>query len=134
MHILKQTSRTFYIPITLLGSTLKKTVRSAYLCMRAIDDNEDDETLELEVKVNVLRPPAGLLERTFNDEQYRALIKPYQDVLPEVTCRVGDWITVCPPEIVGKVQAARRQMDNGMADWVKKDFNVQTEAELNDYT
>jgi len=134
MHILKQTSRTFYIPITLLGSTLKKTVGSAYLCMRAIDEIEDHETLDPKVKENLLRSTAGLLEGTFNDEQYRALIKPYQDVLPEVTCRLGDWITVCPPEIVGKVQAATRTMANGMADWVKKDFNVQTEAELNDYT
>jgi len=134
MHILKQTSRTFYIPITLLGSTLKKTVGSAYLCMRAIDEIEDHETLDPQVKENLLRSTADLLEGTFNDEQYRTLIKPYQDVLPEVTCRLGDWITVCPLEIVGKVQAATRTMAHGMADWVQKDFNVQTEAELNDYT
>src|SRR5690625_5772275 len=94
MHILKQTSRTFYIPITLLGSTLKKTVGSAYLCMRAIDEIEDHETLDTKVKENLLRSTAGMLEGTFNDEQYRALIKPYQDDLPEFTSSLSVCITV----------------------------------------
>src|SRR5690625_7863053 len=39
MKVLKETSRTFYIPITMLGTTLRKTVGSAYLCMRAIEGN-----------------------------------------------------------------------------------------------
>ena len=48
MDMLKKTSRTFYIPITFLESTLKKAVASAYLCMRAIDEIEDHETLGAE--------------------------------------------------------------------------------------
>ena len=45
MDMLKKTSRTFYIPITFLEPKLKKAVASAYLCMRAIDEIEDHETL-----------------------------------------------------------------------------------------
>lgn len=134
MHMLKQTSRTFYIPITLLGSTLKKTVGSAYLCMRAIDEIEDHETLDAEVKEGLLQSTADLLAEPFDNEQYKILIEPYKDVLPEVTCRLGDWLTVCPSEIVEKIQDSTRTMALGMAKWVKLDFNVKTEADLHDYT
>ena len=44
MDMLKQTSRTFFIPINFLEPTLRKTVASAYLCMRAIDEIEDHRT------------------------------------------------------------------------------------------
>ena len=47
MHVLKLTSRTFYIPIKLLNPTLRKTVGSAYLCMRAIDEIEDHEGITI---------------------------------------------------------------------------------------
>src|SRR5699024_5519280 len=116
------------------GATLKQTVGSAYLCMRAIDEIEDHETLDAEVKEHLLRKTADLLNDTFDREAYRMLIEPYKEELPEVTCRLGDWITVCPPEIVGKVKDSTRTMAIGMADWVKKDWHIQTVADLNDYT
>ena len=53
--MLKETSRTFFIPISFLEPTLKKTVGSAYLCMRAIDEIEDHPELEDQVKINLLR-------------------------------------------------------------------------------
>lgn len=43
MRVLKETSRTFYIPITFLGTNLKYAVGCAYLCMRALDEIEDNE-------------------------------------------------------------------------------------------
>ena len=45
MRVLKETSRTFYIPITFLKSDLKHSVASAYLVMRAIDEIEDHELI-----------------------------------------------------------------------------------------
>lgn len=134
MQMLKDTSRTFYIPITLLGSTLKKTVGSAYLCMRAIDEIEDHETLDFEVKQNLLRKTSDLLNKEFDHKAYLKLIEPYQSELPEVSIRLGDWINVCPAEIVGKVQESTAIMANGMADWVGKDWHIQTKEDLDDYT
>src|SRR5690625_2617919 len=136
MHILKQTSRTFYIPITLLGSTLKKTVGSAYLCMRAIDEIEDHETLDAKVKEMLLRETKELLlaEEEFNEATYRKLITPYEADLPEVSVRLGDWIHVCPTGIVRKVREATAEMAGGMADWVKKDWVIKTKEDLDNYT
>ncbi len=135
MHMLKLTSRTFYIPIKLLKSKLRKTVGAAYLCMRAIDEIEDHETMQKETKTHLLRKTAELLrsEKGFDREAYEALIKPYEE-LPEVTQRLADWIDVCPAEITRKVMEATSIMADGMAKWVEKDFIVTTKEELDEYT
>src|SRR5699024_8326268 len=134
MHMLKETSRTFYIPITLLGSTLKKTVGSAYLCMRAVDEIEDHETLDSEVKQALLRKTSEMLTDGFDEAAYRNLIQPYEDTLPEVTVRLGDWLKICTEGIVDKVMESTSVMASGMADWTEKDWNIKTKADLDDYT
>lgn len=134
MKMLKETSRTFYIPITMLGSTLRKTVGSAYLCMRAIDEIEDHETLDAEIKEQLLLSTSELLNDTFDHDAYRELVQPYENVLPEVTLRLGDWLLVCPEGIVEKVKESTKIMATGMADWVKKDWYIKTVEDLNDYT
>ena len=120
MHILKLTSRTFYIPIKLLNPTLRKTVGSAYLCMRAIDEIEDHEELEAEIKQHLLRSISKLLQSDFDDVAYQQLLKPYENLLPEVTLRLGDWLIVCPENIIGKVKESTSIMADGMALWVEK--------------
>jgi len=134
MHILKLTSRTFYIPITLLGSTLKKTVGSAYLCMRAIDEIEDHEALDIETKQHLLRSTSALLKSEFDAAAYEQLMHPYKSVMPEVTLRLGDWISVCPPEIVEKVKESTSVMATGMAKWAGENWHVKTKEDLDDYT
>lgn len=136
MKVLKETSRTFYIPITLLKKELRLTVGSAYLCMRAIDEIEDHETMDPLIKENLLRETAILLETagTFNQAAYENLLKPYETDLPEVTLRLADWITVCPDGIEEKVRASTAEMAVGMADWVKRDFYVETKEDLDSYT
>lgn len=136
MRVLKQTSRTFYIPITLLKHELKLTVGSAYLCMRAIDEIEDHEALAKDVKENLLRETKKMLldEGAFDSEAYLELIAPYQDDLPEVTIRLGDWIQVCPEGIVRGVRESTAEMAGGMADWVQKDWVIKTKEDLDDYT
>lgn len=135
MHMLKLTSRTFYIPIKLLNPTLRLTVGSAYLCMRAIDEIEDHEKLDAESKQQLLLSVSDLLKnQKFDAIAYYELVKPYQSLLPEVTVRLGDWISICPEEIVDKVKESTAVMAQGMADWVEKDWVVKTEEELDDYT
>ncbi|MDY0410303.1 phytoene/squalene synthase family protein [Virgibacillus soli] len=136
MQVLKLTSRTFYIPIKLLKSTLRETVASAYLCMRAVDEIEDHITLNPDVKQTLLRRTSELLlaGRHFNKESYQALIKPHEAELPEVTKRLGDWIDFCPDGIVDRVTESTSIMANGMAEWVEKNWQVETKEDLDNYT
>ena len=134
MKMLKDTSRTFYIPITLLRKTLKHTVGSAYLCMRAIDEIEDHEILTNDVIAILLRETADLLEESFDKEAYFKVIEPYQEELPEVSVRLGDWIDVCPEGFRQPMQNYTAKMARGMADWADKDWFVKTEEDLDDYT
>ena len=135
MHVLKLTSRTFYIPIKLLNPTLRLTVGSAYLCMRAIDEIEDHEHLSAKAKQQLLCSISELLKQPqFDKIAYQELIKPYKSHLPEVTVRLGDWISVCPEKIVDKVKDSTAVMANGMAEWVVRDWIVNTKEDLDDYT
>src|SRR5699024_3369245 len=134
MHMLKLTSRTFYIPIKLLKPTLRETVGSAYLCMRAIDEIEDHETLDIDVKQQLLNETSVLLKSDFDEEAYLELLAPYSDILPEVTLKLGDWVRFCPEGIVGKVTESTSVMATGMAKWAKKEWQVKTKEDLDDYT
>ncbi len=134
MKMLKDTSRTFYIPITLLGTTLKNTVGSAYLCMRAIDEIEDHETMDPVVKQQLLRTTSELLKEPFNQKAYEEMVAPYGDLLPEVTMRLGDWLLICPEGILETVQEYTSIMAAGMADWVERDWFIESKQDLDDYT
>jgi len=135
MQVLKETSRTFYIPITLLKRDLRLTVGSAYLCMRAIDEIEDHETMDSGVKETLLRKIKQLLlQNTFDEATYKELIQPYKNMLPEVTIRLGDWLTICPKEIVNEVKESTAEMADGMADWVKRNWIIKTKEDLDNYT
>lgn len=134
MDMLKKTSRTFFIPISFLESSLKKTVGSAYLCMRAIDEIEDHPDLSDKAKIEMLTAVSGLLKQPFDEQTYADLIAPYVDELPDVSIRLGDWLTVCPPEIRGQIQESTALMADGMAKWVEKDWVINDRADLDDYT
>ncbi|MEI3606976.1 phytoene/squalene synthase family protein [Pseudogracilibacillus sp. SE30717A] len=136
MHVLKETSRTFYIPITLLKRELRLTVGSAYLCMRAIDEIEDHETMDAEIKESLLKKTQELLlaDGPFDQTAFLGAIEPYQLELPEVTIRLADWLKVCPDGIVKKVKSATAEMAGGMAEWVNKDWVIKTKEDLDNYT
>lgn len=135
MRVLKNTSRTFYIPITFLHKDLKHAVAVAYLAMRAVDEIEDHEKLPNEEKHRLLLATANLLkEDSFNAEQYAELIKPYTNILPEVTIRLADWLSLCPVEARPRVAAATSEMAEGMAKWALKNWNVETKEDLDEYT
>ena len=62
LDVLKETSRTFYIPISRLPSGLQEAVTSAYLCMRAIDQIEDHPALDNPTKAKLLRQISRTLQ------------------------------------------------------------------------
>lgn len=135
MDMLKKTSRTFYIPITFLEPKLKKAVASAYLCMRAIDEIEDHEALGSQEKQQLLLATSKMLVSTeFNTKEYAQLIEPFKEILPEVSLRLGDWLAICPTDLVEKVKESTSEMAEGMAKWVEKNWQVKTKEDLDEYT
>jgi farnesyl-diphosphate farnesyltransferase len=134
IDMLMETSRTFFIPISHLPSELQEAVTSAYLCMRAIDEIEDHPQLRLETKHNLLSSISLLLKKPYNNKELMTLLHPYNSLLPEVTLRFGEWIKLCPPTIVENILNATSIMAQGMADWALKDWRIENEEDLNDYT
>ncbi|MDQ0429583.1 farnesyl-diphosphate farnesyltransferase [Planomicrobium stackebrandtii] len=132
--MLKETSRTFFIPISFLEPTLKKTVGSAYLCMRAIDEIEDHPELDDQVKITLLSSIQQMLATEFDEARYLELVTPYEQFLPPVTMRLADWISVCPEDIKGKVMESTAIMAGGMSKWVEKDWVIKTKEDLDEYT
>ena len=67
MRVLKETSRTFYIPITFLKKDLKTAVANAYLIMRALDEIEDNEHAEVtnELSIPLLMEVSELLKEEY---------------------------------------------------------------------
>jgi farnesyl-diphosphate farnesyltransferase len=135
MRVLKNTSRTFYIPISFLNKELKYAVGVAYLAMRAIDEIEDHEDISNEDKHRYLLATAELLKApTFDAHAYATAIEPIQSILPEVSIRLADWISLCPDGARARVQAATAEMAEGMAKWALKNWQIQTREDLDEYT
>lgn len=133
-EVLKETSRTFFIPISLLTPGLQEAVGAAYLCMRAIDEIEDHPEMDNQLKNKLLIEISRLIKQEDCGEALNSLFQPYEDQLPEVTLRLYDWIMYCPEEIRNKVIEATSIMAEGMAGWAAKNWVIRTEDDLKDYT
>ena len=134
LHILEATSRTFYIPISRLPAGLQDAVMAAYLCLRAIDEVEDHATLDNPTKAVLLRAISRTLQTTFGEGDLRAVLRAHQEVLPEVTLRVGEWVLLAPVMIAPRIWEATAAMADRMAAWADNGWLIQTEADLDRYT
>ncbi|MRG85927.1 squalene/phytoene synthase family protein [Salinibacillus xinjiangensis] len=134
IRVLKDTSRTFYIPITFLQKELKHTVASAYLVFRAIDEIEDHEQVDNDVKYDILMKVSELFKRTFNEEEYLQILGPVKEKMPEVTLRLGDWLEACPKDSRPFIMNSTSEMAFGMAKWAKANWQIHTRDDLDDYT
>ena len=134
MRVLKETSRTFYIPIKLLKKDLKEAVSTAYLVYRAIDEIEDHEDIPNEVISTILMQLSELFKQPFTEEEYFAIIAPIKDQLPEVSVRLVDWIEACPETAQPIVRETGSEMAYGMSIWAEKKWDVRTKEDLDDYT
>src|SRR5690625_1616070 len=104
--------------------------------MSAIDEIEDHEEMDANIKASLLRQTRDLLvkDEDFDKYTYEQLVNPYKAELPEVTLRLGDWIEICPSGIEKSVRNYTAEMASGMADWVEKDWEIHTKEDLDDYT
>ena len=140
LRVLKETSRTFFIPISRLPLKMQQTIGSAYLCMRAIDEIEDHPSLNREAKSSILRKLSWALQahlgtmESLNGSMQETVFASYQTILPEVTLRIGDWLTYAPAGIAPRIWDATIAMADRMAYWVENDWVIHTEADLNSYT
>jgi farnesyl-diphosphate farnesyltransferase len=102
LAILKQTSRTFYIPISRLPLGLQEAVASAYLCMRAIDEIEDHPDLSNAIKVKLLQTISLSLQAAVDgrvpDDLSVALSRD-RSQLAEVSIRIAEWAQLAPAAI-----------------------------------
>ncbi|HAA29595.1 MAG TPA: phytoene/squalene synthase family protein [Cyanobacteria bacterium UBA8553] len=137
LEILKQTSRTLYIPISGLPHGLQEAVASAYLCMRAIDEIEDHPLLDNSVKAKLLRTISLKLQAAVDRSSLEDLtpaLKSHPSPLPEVTWRIGEWAVLAPATIAPRIWDATAAMADRMAYWSQTNWKIHTEADLDRYT
>jgi len=137
LELLKTTSRTFFIPISLLPEGLQEAVTSAYLCMRAIDQIEDHPHLETTLKAKLLRAISINLQsgsETSTVEDLNAGLATYENVLEEVSLRLGEWALLAPAAIAPRIWDATAAMADRMAYWAECNWRVTTKADLDCYT
>lgn len=134
LEMLKNNSRTFFIPISRLPAGLLDAVMSGYLCLRAIDEIEDHPDLDNPTKAMLLRSISRTLQTTFSPDDFATVLAPYQQTLPEVTLRVGEWAMLAPSSIAPRVWEATATMADRMAQWADNAWLVETEADLDRYT
>ena len=132
--MLKETSRTFFIPISRLPAGLQDAVMSGYLCLRAIDEVEDHPRLDNRTKAMLLRSISHTLQTTFAADDFTTALGSYQQELPEVTLRVGDWALLASPSVAPRVWEATATMADRMAQWADNGWTIQTEEDLDRYT
>ncbi len=137
LEILKETSRTFYIPISRLPSGLQEAVASAYLCMRAIDEIEDHPDLDNHTKAELLRTISFSLQAMvdgFAVNDLSVALSTHPSPLPEVTIRIGEWALLGSEAIAPRIWDATAAMADRMAHWASSAWEIHTEANLDRYT
>lgn len=133
--VLKETSRTFYIPIAHLPPQLKEAVASAYLCMRAIDEIEDHPHIDNPTKARLLRAVSLRLQTgSGHDDCFTPDWGSTRETLPEVTLRVDEWAKLAPDSIAPRIWDATAAMADRMAYWADRNWSVQTAEDLDGYT
>ncbi|NET08605.1 MAG: phytoene/squalene synthase family protein [Merismopedia sp. SIO2A8] len=137
LAVLKETSRTFYIPISQLPPGLIDAVASAYLLMRAIDEIEDHEALDNATKARLLRSLSLNLQasvETSSPQDFALGLEIEADQLPEVSLRIGEWARLAPITIAPRIWDATAAMADRMAYWAERNWSINTKAELDQYT
>lgn len=137
LEILKETSRTFYIPISGLPVGLQEAVASAYLCMRAIDEIEDHPELDNSVKEKLLQDISLKLQAAVDSnslDNFLVSLDTCESPLAEVTIRIGEWASLAPATIAPRIWDATAAMSDRMAYWAARNWKVHTENDLDRYT
>jgi farnesyl-diphosphate farnesyltransferase len=133
---LRKTSRTFFLSIVGLPPGLQEAVASAYLCLRAIDEIEDHPRLDRPTKAQLLRDICLRCQMSDDWDSSRLVVTQggQDDLLPEVTKRLGDWMKLAPEAIAPRIRDANSAMAERMAYWVSNGWQIRTKDDLDCYT
>ncbi len=139
LRVLKETSRTFYIPIMRLPPVLQESISSAYLCMRALDEIEDHIGLDNQNKSAILRDISSLLQSSMAISDIKTelnfhVFPEFQKSLPEVSLQIGEWLSFPSEGIRPRIWDATASMADRMANWADRNWKLESEADLNEYT
>ncbi|MFQ6538420.1 MULTISPECIES: squalene/phytoene synthase family protein [Aphanothece] len=137
LETLKETSRTFYIPIRRLPDGLLEAVCAAYLCLRAIDEIEDHPELDNATKALLLRRISLNVQAGVDEHSAASFgqgLEQHDAELPEVSLRIGEWASLAPPSIAPRIWDSTAAMADRMAHWAECNWRIETESELNQYT
>ncbi|HLH62108.1 MAG TPA: phytoene/squalene synthase family protein [Ktedonobacteraceae bacterium] len=134
LDMLRETSRTFFIPISHLPAGLQDAVMSGYLCLRAIDEVEDHPSLDNQAKATVLHSISRILQTSFTAGDFETAFGHYHQELPEVTLCIAEWAMLAPLAVAPRIWEATATMADRMAHWAENGWTIQTEADLDRYT
>ena len=134
LDVLRETSRTFYVPIVGLPDALRDAVAAAYLCMRAIDEIEDHPDLDNATKAALLGWVSHQLRAPFAARDLEIALQAQAPNLPEVSVRIGEWGLLPPESIAPSIWDATASMAARMAEWAECGWTIRTEADLDRYT
>ncbi len=137
-ELLREASRTFAIGIDLLPDPLRSEVRIAYLLLRVSDYLEDNEEMAPRTKSALLRSWEGILAgETPADELLPRLDAAREETPDAMVARHGREVLAGLEAIDGHARAIVtgyvRESTLGMARWVERGPDFETEADLDDY-
>ena len=136
---LRETSRTFYLPVVRLPAGLREAVAAGYLCMRALDEIEDHPDIPNGQKVELLSALSLAFQGQTSTEAFdrapieRALQR-HRATLPQVSLQLADWATLAPAAIAPRIWEAVAAMADRMAYWARVNWNIESLGDLDRYT
>ena len=136
---LRETSRTFYLPVVRLPAGLREAVASGYLCMRALDEIEDHPDVSNEKKVELLGALSLAFQgqtsvEAFDRAPIDAALAAYRNTLPEVSLHLADWAILAPAAIAPRIWEAIAAMADRMAYWAGVSWSIDSLEALDRYT
>ncbi|WP_236794113.1 squalene/phytoene synthase family protein [Amycolatopsis sp. GM8] len=132
--VLRRHSTNYVEPILVMPPVLQETKLAAYLIMRGIDEIEDHPDLDGDSKTALLDGVSQAIQGRLTEKAIDSLCSTHGPAIPEVTLRIADWARLLPDEIGPRVLDAFATMGERMADWVRADFRIESEHDLDRYT
>jgi farnesyl-diphosphate farnesyltransferase len=105
--------------------------------MRAIDQIEDDPNLDNQTKKRLLQNISLTLQAGtdgFPLDAFSVGFKGYENSLQEVSLRIREWSILAPESIAPRIWDATAAMADRMAYWADRNWQIETEADLDRYT
>lgn len=136
---LKETSRTFYLPVVRLPAGLREAVAAGYLSMRALDEIEDHPELTNHEKAALLSGLSLALQgqtslEGFDRRPIDELLTPFEGRLPPVSRQLADWAMLAPAAVAPRIWEAIAAMADRMAHWARAGWRIDSLEDLDRYT